>query len=118
MTDTVDLQIIKGATFRASWFVKDAIGNTVVLTGYSAKMQIRSTSGTLYYTFTTADGLSITPNDGGVHLHIQDEVTKDIDWSYAQYDVFIIAPDQPEDDAYKIVRGTVSVEKSVTQIHI
>ena len=117
MTDIIDLQIVKGATFRASWFVKDSSGSPIVLTGYSAKMQIRSTSGTLYYTFTTAYSLSITPNDGGVHLHIQDEITKDIDWGYAQYDVFIIAPNQPEDDAYKIVRGTVSVEKSVTQLN-
>lgn len=118
MTDIIDLQIVKGATFRASWYVKDVNGAVVPLTGYTAKMQIKTASGTLLFTFTTSDALSITPNDGGVHLHIQDEVTKDITWNFAQYDVFIIAPNQPEDDAYKIVRGNVSVEKSVTQIHV
>ena len=118
MTDTIDITIVKGATFKASWFVKDINGSTIPLAGYSAKMQIRKQNGTLLFSFSTNAEMSITPNDGGVHLHITDEVTKDIDWYLAQYDVFIIAPNQPVDDAYKIVRGNVSVENSVTQINI
>ena len=118
MTDTIDITIVKGATFKASWFVKDINGSPIPLAGYSAKMQIRKQNGTLLFSFSTNAEMSITSNDGGVHLHITDEVTKDIDWYLAQYDVFIIAPNQPVDDAYKIVRGNVSVENSVTQINI
>lgn len=118
MTDIIDITIVKGATFKASWFVKDSAGSPVPLAGYSAKMQIRKQNGTLLFSFSTASEMTITPNDGGVHLHISDEMTKDIDWYLAKYDVFIIAPNQPDDDAYKIVRGNVSVENSVTQIHI
>ena len=41
MTDTIDITIVKGATFKASWFVKDINGSPIPLAGYSAKMQIR-----------------------------------------------------------------------------
>lgn len=116
MTDTVDITIVKGASFRASFFVKDAVGNPVVLTGYSAKMQIKSSAGVLLLDISTDNSITITPNDGGVHIHLADEVTKDIQWYLAKYDVFIVAPNQPSGDAYKIVKGSVSIETSVTQL--
>ena len=34
MTDIVNLQLVKGATLRASWFVKNEAGAPVILTGY------------------------------------------------------------------------------------
>ena len=36
MTDTIDITIVKGATFKASWFVKDINGSPIPLAGYSA----------------------------------------------------------------------------------
>ena len=118
MTDIANLQLVKGATLRASWFVKNEEGAPVILTGYSAKMQVKNNAKELLLSVSTDDSLSITPNDGGVHIHLTDEQTKDISWNLATYDVFIIAPEQPSGDAYKIVRGTISVENSETQIHI
>lgn len=66
MTDIVNLQIVKGATFRASWFVKDEEGAPVVLTGYSAKMQVNNNAKELLLSISTDDSLTITPNMVGV----------------------------------------------------
>lgn len=120
----INLEIKQGATFRVSIYYKDSNNAVINLTGKSARMQIRAGySGTdLYADLTsalpyTADGdISITPNDGGIHIHIPDEVTSTFTWKIGQYDLFIIDDDAPSGDVELVSSGKVTCFKSVTVI--
>lgn len=104
-----------------TWVDKD--GNPVNLTGYSAKMQIRPSVGssTIYKTLSTSptegEGLIvIDPLEGEFQIKLTDEITAEFEWSYGVYDLFAIAPNAPEGDAYIVVRGRVNLMKSVTKL--
>lgn len=121
----IDLEIKQGATFRASIYYKDSSGAVINLTGKTARMQIRAgydSSTELYADLTsvspyTAYGdISITPNDGGIHLHIPDEVTSSFTWKVGQYDLFILDEDQPSGDAEIVSSGKITCKKSVIVI--
>jgi hypothetical protein len=121
----IDLEINQGATFRASIYYKNTDGTPVPLTGYSAFLQARAgndNTSELFFEltstlpYTSYGDITITPLDGGIHLHIPDEVTKEMLWTVGNYDLFVIAPAAPSGDAEKVTQGKITLNKSVTII--
>lgn len=121
----IDLEIDQGATFRASIYYKNPDGTPVDLTGYSAFLQARSgndNSSELFFEltstipYTSYGDITITPLDGGIHLHIPDEKTKEMLWTIGNYDLFAIAPSAPSGDVEKVTQGKIVLSKSVTII--
>lgn len=121
----IDLEIDQGATFRASIYYKNPDGTPVPLTGYSAFLQARAgndNTSELFFEltstipYTSYGDITITPLDGGIHLHIPDEVTKEMLWTIGNYDLFIIEPGAPSAGAEKVSKGKIVVNKSVSII--
>jgi hypothetical protein len=120
----IDLEIKQGATFRASIYYKDSSG-PINLVGKTARMQIRAgyDSSTQLYAdltsvppYTIYGDISITPIDGGIHLHIPDEVTSSFTWKIGQYDLFVLDENQPSGDVELVSSGKVTLIKSVLAI--
>lgn len=117
----IDLVIKKGATFRASIYYKDINGAVINLANKTAKMQIRSGFGTdsdlfadLVSTepFTSNGDITITANDGGIHLHIPDEVTSTFNYSFGWYDLYVYDTNQPTGDVESVSSGKITFENS------
>lgn len=82
MTDNkYNMTIWQGATFGLTIISKDSSGNTMNLTSYSARMQIRPTysSTSVLESLTTANGeIVITANEGKLQLTLPAERTANI----------------------------------------
>ena len=121
----INLEINQGATFRASIYYKNNNSTAVNLAGYSAYLQIRAGYGAtsdLYVSLTsvppyTEQGdITITSLDGGIHIHIPAEVTSTFQFNVAQYDLVVVADDQPLGDVERVASGRILVNKAVTII--
>ena len=68
-----NLEMWQGATFTMTITVKDSAGNTQNLTGYSARMQMRSSyaSGSITESMSSANGeITITPSEGNLTFQL------------------------------------------------
>lgn len=117
-----NIKIEKGATFKLTFFWKDENEVAINLTGYTARMQIRSSvnaTGAALLELTTANGgIVITPLTGKIEITISAHVTKDLAWTSGVYDLELVLPGTPSPDndyVYRLVQGNVSVIPEVTR---
>lgn len=115
-----DIDIDQGQTFEETVLYRDSSGNAVDLTGYTAKMQIRSAFGV-----GDADvDISTTPNDDGsitidaeagkLTLLIKAAKTAELEAEYiGVYDLVITAADTIT--KYRLLEGKATVVPGVTE---
>lgn len=112
----VNLVIEQGATFRKTWTLKDADGNPVDLTGYTARSQARPAvdSATTLWDLTSspAAGMTVDGPGGSVTMEHTDEETAAFAWSRGVYDVEI---ESPTGDVARLSEGSVRVKPEVTR---
>lgn len=125
------LQVVRGATWEDTFDYADDAGVPIDLTGYSARMQVRtmagqygtSTDDTLVLELTTANGmLSIDdPTDGRVTLKVPAEDTLALNPGNVRkarlaysLELFMPAGASPE-YVIPLVRGTISVQGETTR---
>ncbi|MFC4014707.1 hypothetical protein ACFOY2_46305 [Nonomuraea purpurea] len=111
---TLALLIEQGATFEHELALSDDSG-TVVLTGYTARMDIRPCPGstTLLHHLGTAEGGGIVIDGpaGVVQLRIPASATREFGWERAVYDLLLTSPDG---DDTRLIEGPVTVKPGVT----
>ncbi len=110
---TLDLTIYQGATFRKRlvWTVN---GTAVDLTGFTARMQIRSSIGdsTALIEMTTENGgISITAVDGQIDLFISSDDTASLSFNSGVYDLEL----NDSGEVTRLVMGKVNLSKEVTR---
>lgn len=120
----LDLLIEQGATFQHTLIVKQGNASSpaelealpvAILTGYTARMQIRSEvdSSTVLIELTTQNGrLLITPLAGRIDMLIDDTDTAALNFDSAVYDLELISP---SGYVTRQVQGKVKLSKEVTR---
>lgn len=110
-----DLTVYQGADYAHQFYYRDAAGNPIVLTGYSARMQIRekiTNSATIFEATTATSNLVIDGSAGKITLTIPD--TDSTTWSArkAVYDLEIVSP---AGTVTRIIEGKVRIDPEVTR---
>ena len=112
----VKLTIYQGSTFRwHATFKNGAPAVATDLTGYKARMQMRSeidASAFLMELTTENGGITLGGALGTIDLFISDTATALITWTEAVYDIELIAPNT---DVTRKIYGAVSVSLEVTR---
>lgn len=111
----VDLTIIQGATFRHKLTWKGPDKRLRNLTGYTAKMHIRSaaSSAQVLQELTTANAkITLGGPAGTIDLHLTAAETGSYAWTEGVYDLELSAP---SGDVYRLVEGSVVVSPEVTR---
>lgn len=114
----VKLVIDRGATFRKRMVWKQVVGTANVpvnLTGYTARMQMRSDydSAVILGTLTTENGgITLGGATGTIDLFISNTDTAGYAWDSGVYDIEFLAPNT---DVIRKIKGTVSVTPEVTR---
>lgn len=110
-----DITIGQGATFRLPLVLKNDDDTVVDLTGYSARMQIRS----IHSAFTTlvslashGGGITITAETGAIEVLIAAEETAGMPPIKGVYDFELI---QPNDEVWRLLEGSATITPEVTR---
>lgn len=112
---TYNFQVEQGTTLIKPIVWRDSSGNPVNLTGYSAKMQARSsvTSDEVLLELSTANGkIVIVPLEGKLTLTMSPAVTSAMTWRRARYDLEITAGDG---NVTRLIEGEITVSREVTR---
>ena len=110
----IDLTIEKGASFRKTFLWKDSDKNIIDLSGYTARMQIRTSvnSSTIISELTTENGgITITSLEGKIELYISDTDTSAISYNKGAYDIELIVGGE----ITKFSRGNVYIIEEITR---
>lgn len=111
-----NIVIEQGSTFKLSIVYKDSLNAVMDLSGYSARMQIRSTltasSKMLEVTTDDVDQLWIVPSAGQVNIKIPHTTTALLVPSIAVYDLELESSDG---EVIKLLKGKCRIEGEVTR---
>lgn len=111
------LPIDQGATFRRRLTWKTGTPSLPVdLTGYTARMQVRSeiTDAAILLTLTTENGgITLGGAAGTIDLYISATATAGFTWETGVYDLEMVASNG---DVIRLVAGAVSVSPEVTRV--
>jgi len=111
-----NMTIEQGSTLNLQLLYKDSNNSIIDLTGYSAKMQIKSdyadNSPSLYLTLSSSagSGLTITPVSGTIDILVPADSSSLMTFDTAYYDLEITSGSI----VTRILQGTVKVSKQVT----
>lgn len=111
----LDFTIEQGAVFERTITIRDS-GVVRDLTGYDARMQIRSaySSTTTILSLTTENGrITIDEDANTISLFISAEDTEDLSFSAARYDLELIRPS--DDEIERLLAGNVTLSLEVTK---
>ena len=111
---THDITIEQGTTYEKTFTWKDSDGVAIDITGYSARMQIRtrkSASSTLL-SITDADYITLGDSAGTIAISIPAATTAALDFRSGVYDLELVSPGGT---VYRLVEGTVELSKEVTR---
>lgn len=103
----------QGSTWTLSLIYKDPNGDPIDLTGYTAKMQLRSKSNSSTAVLTLAtggDGITITPLTGTISLYATDEQTGLIASGFYVYDLEL----DNGGAITRLIQGQVTLSPQVT----
>src|SRR6185312_2353599 len=114
MAGRYDFVLKQGSTFVIDVTWKDSESVPVDLTGFTARMQIRSedVEGPVVIELTTEnDGIIITPETGEIRIVISAEESDKADMKKCVYDLELVKDDFVE----RILEGAIRVSLSVTR---
>jgi len=110
-----NFEIEQGTTFTKPLVWKNNTGTVVNLSGYTARMQVRSsiTSDVVLLELTTENELIlITPAQGKITLSIDADTTSRINWTKGVYDLEV---ESSNGIVTRLLRGNITVSKEVTR---
>lgn len=114
---TYNILIEQGSVFNFDLVYKDDEGTPINLTGYKARMQVRrrySSDEALISLSSDAGSITLGGALGTIHAEASAQVTKNLDIKQGVYDLELIPP-AGEADAFRLVRGAVTVTPEVTR---
>jgi len=100
-----------GSTFAVSFTCKDADGDAVDLTDYSARSQLRPSVNSATLTLDLSPTIG-TPTSGVIDISVADEDTADISPGTYYFDLLL---DDPDGAVINLAGGTVVFRKQVTK---
>ena len=112
---TYNITINQGADYGLSLAYKDAESNVIVLTGYTARMAVRSSysAPTEIIRLTTENGMiSIDEANGVINLSITAANTANIPASNCVYDLELISP---SGSVERLIEGKAEITPEVTR---
>lgn len=113
MSNLYNMKLKQGSDERFILTYKDALGDIIDLTGYSARLQVRrqvsSPSPTL--SLTMGLGITITALSGVITIDFTNAQTSSLNGSYV-YDLELISPDTR---VRRIMQGSITVDPEVTR---
>lgn len=112
---TYDFDIEQGATFSKTITWKDADGNPINLTGYTARMQFRKNKAAtdILFNATSSNGkLLLGGSAGTIDINIAAADTAAFDFSRAVYDIEL---QSSGGTVTRLLEGAVNVSKEVTR---
>ena len=115
MADTYQLEINQGADLEISFILNDENGTPINLTGYTARMQLRTSynSATVEMELTTANGrIVITPLLGKIALNAPASITTNLIAQQYVYDLEMVSG---SGYVTRVVQGDVIVSPEVTR---
>jgi hypothetical protein len=110
-----DFVLEQGTTLNKSFVWKSSDGIVIPLTGYTARMQVRTSQSSpdILLSLSTSDGtIVITPNDGKVTLSLTPTATSAITWRRGKYDLEIVSP---LGVVTRLLSGTIEVSREITR---
>lgn len=110
-----DLIIEKSATFKRKLVWRDKSKKPINLTGYAAKMQVRSAAGAVdvLLELSTVNGRIVLGTvNGSITLVVTAAVTSLVTWTSGVYDLKLVAPDGTET---RLIEGNITVSAGVTE---
>lgn len=108
----INLAIEQRSTFRRSFIFKNKFKKPYDLSGYDARMQVRTPEGALLLDLSVENGrIVFEPLAGIVHLYVSDEDTAKLEFNKAVYDFNLLAPNG---DTIRMVQGTVTLSPGYT----
>lgn len=118
---TYNPTVEKGATFKLSfnWYSESTVtpgqpGVPIDLTGCTARMQIRSTSGDVIFDATTENNkITLTPLEGGISVKMTSAETDAITVSSGKYDLEVEFP--VSGDVYRLLEGKIKFKPNITR---
>ena len=118
-----DFTIYQGTTWRASLVWRDPLNNPRDLTGYTARMQIRSTIDaiTALADLTTENGgITITAAEGQIDLLLTDAETAALDFApssplMAGQGIYDLELESPTGEVTRLLQGNVVLDPEVTR---
>jgi hypothetical protein len=108
----IALKMYQGGTFRQGFTFKNRLKKPYDLTGYRAHMQVRDSGNLVADLNTENGGIALGGTAGTIDLYVSDEATAVMQFSKAQYDLFLLAPNG---DSIPIIAGTITLTKGQTQ---
>lgn len=115
----IDLDIYQGATFDKTYQWQDSNRDPVDLTGYTARMQIRSKHSAADYLLeittegTTSKRVILGGTEGTYQITIASNITEAFDWGAGVYDLELVSPGGV---VRRIQQGQVKVHREVTRV--
>lgn len=103
--------IEQGATFTRTLAWQNPDGSIIILTGYTAKMQIRDESNNILVDVNVSGTLTINGSAGTVTVLIPDTITSTLTFDTAYYDLKLTSGSGTKT---RLVKGTVTLDKQVT----
>lgn len=113
MVTFMDLEILQGSTFQKEFEYTDSAGDPVDLTGYTARMQIRSTydKPILLELTTESANIILGTTTGVISLYVSATDTELLNFSKAKYDLELISGEY----VYRVLEGSVKLSKEITK---
>jgi hypothetical protein len=95
----------QGEEYDRTFTIRDSGGSLVNLTGYTARLKIKSyVGGTALHTFTSGAEITLGGAAGTLRLNVLATATDDMTWNRAHYELELV-PAGVEADAYKVLKG-------------
>jgi hypothetical protein len=114
MSDRHDLTIEQGATMKITFTYKDTLGNGMIVSGSTAKMQIRTaqdvSSSSLY---DCTSKLNVASVNSTITLEIPSSDTKNLNFTTGYYDLYLIST---TGFVKRLAQGKVTLDKGVTNV--
>lgn len=111
-----NITIEQGSTYKLALYWKNSSNNPIPLTNYSAKMQIRASTGAsvilLELSSTNSSQIQIYERQGAINLAIGYEQTRALPIGVAVYDLEVMSP---EGEVTKLIKGRCRIEGEVTR---
>jgi len=111
-----NITIEQGSTYKLALYWKNSANNPIDMTGYSAKMQIRASTGAsvklLELSSADTDQIQIYEKQGAINLTIGYQQTANLTPSIAVYDLEVTSP---QNVVTKLIKGRCRIEGEVTR---
>lgn len=113
MAETYNFEIDQGSTFTLPLTWNDAEGDPINLTGFAARMEVRSPNLVdVFDEFTDGSGITLGGATGTIDVLFESSDTSDYTWRNGVYDIKMT---DPASVVTRIMQGAITVDPDVTK---